>query len=155
MLMPILYTALLLYMACLAGYFSLSGICFFVLFIMHSYAYYGFRDSWDPIDMLTNLRAGNKSILLRKIFKWCFIIVSLSYLAVLIVGRIQFEYIEVRTMMQDEDKERLRKDEIQLERNLSKIIPDFFSYWTIARAIVVVAAAFFMIKIQHEEEEEA
>ena len=105
--------------------------------------------------MLTNLRAGNKSVLLRKIFKWCFIIVSLSYLAVLIVGRIQFEYIEVRTMMQDEDKERLRKDEIQLERNLSKIIPDFFSYWTIARAIVVVAAAFFLIKIQHEEEEEA
>jgi hypothetical protein len=46
-------------------------------------------------------------------------------------------------MMQDEDKERLRKDEIQLERSLSKIIPDFFSYWTIARAIVVVAAAFF------------
>jgi hypothetical protein len=88
MLMPILYSILLLYMACLAGYFSLSGICFFVLFILHSYAYYGFRDSWDAIDMLTNIRAGNKSVLLRIIFKWCFIIVSLSYLAVLIVGRI-------------------------------------------------------------------
>jgi hypothetical protein len=43
MLMPILYSILLLYMACLAGYFSLSGICFFFLFIMHSYAYYGLR----------------------------------------------------------------------------------------------------------------
>ena len=49
MLMPVLYTALLLYMACLAGYFSLSGICFFVLFIMHSYAYYGFRGKYTVI----------------------------------------------------------------------------------------------------------
>ena len=49
MLMPFLYSALLLYMACLAGYFSLSGICFFALFIMHSYAHYGFRGKFTAI----------------------------------------------------------------------------------------------------------
>ena len=65
-----------------------------------------------------------------------------------IIGRITFEYTEVKTMMQDEDHERLRKDEINLERSLNKIIPDFFSYWTIAYGIIMVGAAFGLIKIQ-------
>lgn len=57
MLMPVLYTALLLYMACLAGYFSLSGICFFALFIMHSYAYYGFRGKFTTLWQISTPRA--------------------------------------------------------------------------------------------------
>ena len=73
--------------------------------------------------------------------------VSLSYFAVLIIGRVSYEYTEVKEMMQDEDKERLRKEEINLERTLSKIIPDIFSYWTLGRAIIVVVAAFFLIEI--------
>lgn len=80
---------------------------------------------------------------------------SLSYLAVLIIGRVTYEYTEVKEMMQEEDKERLRKDEINLERNLGKIIPDIFSYWTLGRAIFVVLAAFFLIEIQKYEEDEA
>lgn len=42
-----------------------------------------------------------------------------------------------------------------MEKFLSKIIPDFFSYWTIFRAIIVVTAAFLLITIQREEQEEA
>lgn len=154
MLIPPLYTAILLFMS-FFGYFSLSGIAFFLLFIMHSFAYYGFRESNDPIDMLTNMRHMNKSLLLRRIFKWSFIAVSLSYLAVVIIGRITYEYTEVKTMIQDEDKERLHKDEIVLERNLGKIIPNFFSIWTIVFGILVVAAAFALLKIQQVEEDEA
>ena len=43
MLMPPLYTFLLLFMSCISGYFTLSGAAYFILFIMHSFAYYGFR----------------------------------------------------------------------------------------------------------------
>jgi len=89
----------MLYMSCLVGYFTISGLCFFVLFILHSYAYYGYRDSNDPIDMLTSKRAGNKSTLLRKIYLWSNIVVSLSYTAVLIIGRVTYEYTEVKEMM--------------------------------------------------------
>ena len=112
-------------------------------------------DSNDPIDMLTSKRTGNKSTFLRKVFLWSNIVVSLSYTAVLIIGRVTYEYTEVKEMMQDEDKERLRKDEINLERNLGKIIPDIFSYWTLGRAILVLFAAFFLIEIQKYEEDEA
>jgi heme exporter protein D len=105
--------------------------------------------------MLTSMRANNKSVLMRKVFLWSNVVVSLSYLAVLIIGRVTYEYTEVKEMMQDEDKERLRKDEINLERNLSKIIPDIFSLWTLAKAIVVVLSAFFLIEIQKQEEDEA
>ena len=41
--MPWLYTTLLLFMSCLSGYFSISGLVFFILFIFHSFAYYAFR----------------------------------------------------------------------------------------------------------------
>ena len=78
---------------------------------------------------------------------------STAYLLTNIIGRITFEYTEVKTMMQDEDHERLRKDEINLERSLNKIIPDFFSYWTIAYGIIMVGAAFSLIKIQQVEED--
>jgi heme exporter protein D len=94
-------------------------------------------------------------VLLRKIFLWSNIVVSLSFLAVLIIGRVTYEYAEVKEMMQEEDKERLRKDEISLERTLSKIIPDIFSYWTLGRAILVVLASLFLIEIQKQEEDEA
>ena len=43
MVVPYVYTTLLLYMSTLQGYFSLSGAAFFFLFLLHSYAYYGFR----------------------------------------------------------------------------------------------------------------
>lgn len=153
--MPSLYTLLLLFMSCISGYFSLSGSIYFILFIMHSFAYYGLRAANDPIDMLSNIREHNKSLILRSIFKWSLLTVSLAYLATNIIGRITFEYTEVRTMMQDEDRERLKKDEINLERSLNKIIPDFFSYWTIACGIIMVGAAFALFKIQQIEEEEA
>lgn len=41
--MPLLYTLLLLFMACLSGFFSISGLVFFFLFVFHSFAYYAFR----------------------------------------------------------------------------------------------------------------
>ena len=43
MVTPYIYTCLLLYMACLAGYFSISGAAYFFLFILHTFAYYGYR----------------------------------------------------------------------------------------------------------------
>ena len=42
-LMPLLYTLILLFMACLSGFFSISGLVFFSLFLLHSFAYYAFR----------------------------------------------------------------------------------------------------------------
>lgn len=42
-LIPLLYTLILLFMACLSGFFSISGLIFFSLFLLHSFAYYAFR----------------------------------------------------------------------------------------------------------------
>jgi hypothetical protein len=103
--------------------------------------------------MLSSARESNKSHALRVVFKWSLVAVSAAYLLTNIIGRITFEYTEVKTMMQDEDHERLRKDQINLERSLNKIIPDFFSYWTIAYGIIMVGAACGLIKIQQIEEE--
>jgi hypothetical protein len=71
------------------------------------------------------------------------------------MGRLFLEYNEVRTLIQDEERESVRREEIALERSFSKIIPNYFSYWTLAQAIIATAAAFLLIKIQIEEEEEA
>jgi len=101
------------------------------------------------------MRHRNKSIILREIFKWIFITVSLSYLAIQIIGRGIIWYDEVREMVQDEDRDKLRKEEYDNEKMFAKIIPDFFSYWTLVRAIVIVIAAFLLITIQKEEELEA
>ena len=109
-------------------------------------------DCDDPIDMRTNKRSLNKSVTLRKVFKWSFIAVASSYIAILVIGGISYKYAEVRTMMQEDDSLRLHKEEIQLDRDLNKIIPDFFSAWTVLRAIVMAAAAFALLKIQSEEE---
>jgi hypothetical protein len=49
--------------------------------------------------MLTSKRTGNKSTFLRKVFLWSNIVVSLSYTAVLIIGRVTYEYTEVKEMM--------------------------------------------------------
>ena len=44
-LMPAVYTALLLFLSVLTpgGYFTISGLVFFILFIVHCFAYYGYR----------------------------------------------------------------------------------------------------------------
>ena len=50
-------------------------------------------------------------------------------------------------MMQDEDKERLRYDEMQYEKTMDKIIPDFLSYWNYLWAILLIGAAASLFKI--------
>ena len=42
-LMPPIYTTLLILMSCLLGYFTVIGGLYFLLFILHSFAYYAFR----------------------------------------------------------------------------------------------------------------
>jgi hypothetical protein len=109
--MPLLYTLILLFMACLSGFFSISGLIFFSLFLLHSFAYYAFRASDDPVDMLSDKRKYNKSLILREVFKWAFLVAAVAYLLVQIVGRAAKEYDELKGMIQDSDKEAAMKDE--------------------------------------------
>ena len=105
--------------------------------------------------MLTCIRARNKSVILRKVFKWAFIVASSLYLLVLVVAHAGAEYTDVRQMMQDEDHERLAKNEEIWERELDKIIPDCLSYWNFLIGAILLGASLSLIKIQAEEEEEA
>jgi hypothetical protein len=154
-MMPTVYSVLLILVSCLLGYFSISGFVFFLLFVLHSAAYYGYRDYNEPIDMLTNIREKNKSTKLRVAFKWSFLVVSCLYFLTLVVGHATAEYTEVKSMMQDEDKERLRRNEIIYERNLNKVIPDCLSYWNFLISFLLLGAAVALFKVQREEEEEA
>lgn len=61
MLMPPLYTFLLLFMSCISGYFTLSGAAYFILFIMHSFAYYGFRGK-SKFDLIASFEQFNNII---------------------------------------------------------------------------------------------
>jgi len=97
--------------------------------------------------MLTKLREKNKATIWRVIFKWAFLITSCTYFAALLVGHVISEYTEVKSMMQDEDKERLRYDEMQYEKTMYKIIPDFLSYWNYLWAILLIGAAASLFKI--------
>jgi len=155
LLMPYLYTFLLLMMSCLLGYFTISGGIYFCLFILHSYAYYGYRDYDDPVDMLSSIREKNKLLTLRYVFKWSLLVMTSLYFLLLIVGHSTAEYTEIKTMMLDEDHERLRKTEIEFKRQMDKIIPDFLSYWHFAIGIVMIGAAIALFKIQSEEALEA
>lgn len=151
MLTPYLYTALLVYMSTLAGNFSISGAVFFVLFLLHSFAYYGYRIYDDPIDMLTDKRRYNKSLFLRRLFLWLFVLVGITYFVGVIFVRVSYDY-EDGKLVHLENKESLKQDMIALERSMSKIIPDFLSNWTIFRAVLVLVFAIGLIFIQWSEE---
>jgi hypothetical protein len=98
-------------MSCFAGYFSISGAVYFIIFIIHSYAYYGFRSKYhihkniiylvydEPIDMITPVRKLNKTNLPREIFKWLYMSASALYFIVEIIGSILIEYNEIRGML--------------------------------------------------------
>ena len=98
-------------MSCFAGYFSISGAVYFVLFIIHSFAYYGFRSKLlffnlidnlvidEPIDMITPVRKLNKTSLPREIFKWLYMTASALYFVVEIIGSLLIEYNEIRGML--------------------------------------------------------
>ena len=105
--------------------------------------------------MLSNLRHKNKSVLARTIFKWAFLVMTIVYLLVVIIGHSTAEYTEIKTMMLDEDRERLRRNELNFERTLEKIIPDFLSYWHFALGIIMLGAAILLFKIMTEEAAEA
>jgi magnesium-transporting ATPase (P-type) len=151
MLTPYLYTALLVYMSTLAGNFSISGAVFFILFLLHSLAYYGYRVYDDPIDMLTDKRRYNKSLFLRRLFLWLFVLVGITYFVGVIFVRVSYDY-EDGKLVHLENKESLKQDMIALERSMSKIIPDFLSNWTIFRAVLVLVFAIGLIFIQWSEE---
>jgi magnesium-transporting ATPase (P-type) len=151
MLTPYLYTALLVYMSTLAGNFSISGAVFFILFLLHSFAYYGYRIYDDPIDMLTDKRRYNKSLFLRRLFLWLFVLVGITYFVGVIFVRVSYDY-EDGKLVHLENKESLKQDMIALERSMSKIIPDFLSNWTIFRAVLVLVFAIGLIFIQWSEE---
>jgi len=142
-------------MSCLTSYFSVSGSIFFLLFILHTFAYYSFRANDEPIDMLTPRRWKNKNFFLREVFKWIFFAVSLSYAVVWFIGRLSFEYDELKGMLQEDERENAHKDELALERSLSKVIPDFLSNWTIFRVFLLLLPSIALFKIQQEELEEA
>lgn len=147
LLMPYLYTLLLVLVSCVLGHFSVSGAVFFALFILHSFAYYGYRDYNDPIDILTSARDANKSTRLRQIFKWALLVAAGAYLAVLLVAHAGAEYTDVRVMLQDEDQERLRRHELLFEKELDKMIPDCLSYWNFLVAAVLLVASGALFKI--------
>ena len=105
--------------------------------------------------MLSEKRKYNRSTLLREIFKWAFLAAAVAFLLVQIVGRAAKEYEELRGMLQDVDKEAAARDEYYLDRTLNHIISDFDSWWNMLRAVLVVAAALVLFKIQQEEEQEA
>jgi magnesium-transporting ATPase (P-type) len=138
-------------MSTLAGNFSISGAVFFFLFMLHSYAYYGFRVYDDPVDMLTDKRRYNKSTVLRKIFLWLFVLVAITYFIGVIFVRVSYDYEDGKLVHLD-NKESLKQDMIALERSMSKIIPDFLSNWTIFRAVLVLVFAILLIFIQYSEE---
>jgi hypothetical protein len=76
-------------------------------------------------------------------FKWAFIGVAVCYFVILIMGRLTYEYSEVRNMMdQDSDRDRVRTEEIALERAYNKVIPEFFSPWTVLKSVMMLVAAF-------------
>lgn len=104
--------------------------------------------------MVSHMREKNKSLVLRYVFKWGLLVVSLAYLLILVMGHITAGYTEVKTMMLDEDKEQLRRNEVNFERTLNKVIPNFLSYWNFGFSIVMVGVAFALFKIQQVEEEE-
>jgi hypothetical protein len=141
-------------MSCFSGYFTLSGCAYFLLFIAHSFAYYGFRISDDPIDIRTDKRKLTKSSLPRTFFKWAFIGVSVCYFVILLMGRITYEYSEVKTMMGDTDH-KVKSEEVALERAYNKVIPDFFSTWTVIKSIVMMGFALILIPLQEYEQQEA
>jgi len=145
--MPWLYTTLLLLMSCILGYFTISGGIYFLLFLLHSFAYYGFRDRHDPVDMLSSMRERNKSTTLRQIFKWALLVISSLYLVVLIVGHSTVEYTDIKIMMLDEDHERLRKNQIEFKRFMDKLVPNFLSYWHFLLGGVMLIAAVALFKI--------
>lgn len=105
--------------------------------------------------MLSERRKNNKSVLMREVFKWLFLAAAVAYLLIQIIGRAAQEYDELRAMLQDMDKEAAMKDEYYLERRLDHMISDFFSWWHLFRAVLVLGAALVLFKIQQEEEQEA
>ena len=77
----------------------------------------------------------------REIFKWTYLATSCLYATVLIVAHSGAEYSEVRSMMQDEDKDKIHREETAWEKNLNKVVPDCLSYWNFLIAVVLLAAA--------------
>ena len=105
--------------------------------------------------MLTDMRDKNKSTFLRTVFRWTFLVFAAVYLITLIVAHSGAEYSEVRSMMQDEDREKLHREELAWELAVNKIIPDCLSYWNFLIAVILLGAALALFKIDKEEKEEA
>lgn len=103
--------------------------------------------------MLTTKRAHNKSLILRRMFLWLFVIVALAFFILVIIVRIGYDYEDNKLLQLDEkDKDSLKQDMIALERSMNKIIPEFLSNWTIVKACVVLLFAIGLIFIQYFEE---
>ena len=98
--------------------------------------------------MLSSLRERNKSTTLRQVFKWALLVTSSLYLVVLIVAHTTAEYTEIKTMMMDEDHERLRRNQIDFDRQMEKVIPNFLSYWHFLSGLVMLVAAIALFYIQ-------
>ena len=98
--------------------------------------------------MITPVRKLNKTSIPREMFKWLYTIASALYFAVEIIGSLMIEYNEIRGMLQDQNKEKLRDDQIELDRILSKLIPDYFSYWTLFRLFLIGSSSIAIFFIQ-------
>jgi preprotein translocase subunit SecG len=101
--------------------------------------------------MLTRQRASNKSVILRRIFLWLFVLVAVAFFIMVIVVRVSYDY-EDGKLVQVDAKESLKQDMIALERSMGKVIPDFLSNWTIVKACVVLVFAVLLVFIQYSEE---
>ena len=55
----------------------------------------------------------------------------------------------------EKDGEYMRRSAVNLDRSLNKIMPNFFSYWNIFYAFLLVGAATALFFIQKVEAEEA
>jgi len=105
--------------------------------------------------MLTDKRDLNKSFILRRAFKWGLTVVSVVYFAFVLTVRISYDYEDARLATQMDDKYGVKMDQISLERNVSKIVPDFLSNWAIFKAVLVVIFAIALFFVQSSEDEHA